>query len=284
MNSSEETSDEYDIQDKNTRLYFHRRNLLKSALLLTSGAIMTTNPLSARAQDTDERLDVDSFLRTGQVANPMGVSSQAGKSKPQTGVFLREGSEVNRDSRSGLVSAEIVVGSTSSDPISLVTSYISPWSLASGTVFDVECRDAKTGDGAFLAVTEGTKGKLLTDIPSSFFLEQIMKPTGRFSFYGSPTDVKLKKDTMVNNYRFIELNFSTLSQSTQTEIPRKAIIATTIVPGTENAVMLVGSATSSRWKKGAEEAVTKTVESFRVAAAPKTSMKVRAKSSRSEIV
>jgi hypothetical protein len=33
--------------------------------------------------------DVDDFLRTGGVAMPMGVSGQAGKSKPETGVFLR---------------------------------------------------------------------------------------------------------------------------------------------------------------------------------------------------
>merc|ERR1712232_1331389 len=203
----------------------------------------------ASADPNGEGVNVEDFLKTGMVQQPMGVSGQAGKMKPETGVVLREGSQVARDARSGNVLAEILVG-TSTDLTPVVASYSSPWPLASGSVFDVECRDAKTGDGAFLAVTESTKGKKLGDIPNSFFLDQVMKPTGRFSFYGSPTDVKVKKDKIVDDYRYVELSFSNLSQSTMTEIPRNAIIATTIVPGTENAVMLIGSSTASRWKKG----------------------------------
>lgn len=34
-------------------------------------------------------IDVDDFLQTGVVANPMGVSGQAGKPRPVTGVVLR---------------------------------------------------------------------------------------------------------------------------------------------------------------------------------------------------
>ena len=42
---------------------------------------------AAAVQDS---LDVDSFLRNGQdIGGNMGVSSQAGKSRPETGVFLR---------------------------------------------------------------------------------------------------------------------------------------------------------------------------------------------------
>jgi hypothetical protein len=36
-----------------------------------------------------DTLDIDNFLRYGQVSNPMGVSGQAGKSRPETGVILR---------------------------------------------------------------------------------------------------------------------------------------------------------------------------------------------------
>lgn len=257
-----------------------RRGMLQS----TAAAILAINSgtiLEASAADPDS-MNVDDFLKSGFVSQPMGVSGQAGKSKPETGVVLREGNDVARDSRSGTVSAEILVG-PSSDPTAVLTSFKSPWPLATGTVFDVECRDAGTGDGAFLAVTKGTKGKALGDLPNSFFLDQVTKSTGRFSFYGEPTDVKVKKSTLSDDYRFVELSFSTLSQSTMTEIPRKAIIASTIVPGTENAVMLIGSATASRWKKGAGDSVTKTVESFRAVAAPKSSMKLRAKQTRESL-
>ena len=42
---------------------------------------------AAAVQDS---LNVDSFLRNGQdLGGNMGVSSQAGKSRPETGVFLR---------------------------------------------------------------------------------------------------------------------------------------------------------------------------------------------------
>jgi hypothetical protein len=39
--------------------------------------------------ENPEGMDVNSFLRKGQVQNPMGVSGQAGKSKPQTGIIFR---------------------------------------------------------------------------------------------------------------------------------------------------------------------------------------------------
>ena len=101
-----------------------------------------------------------------------------------------------RDSRTGNVLAEIVLGDRA-DLSAVLVSFSSPWPLAKGTVFDVECRDAKTGDGAFLSVTEKTDGKSMEDIPSSFFLDQLFAPTGRFSFYGSPTNIKIKKSEVI---------------------------------------------------------------------------------------
>jgi len=212
---------------------------------------------------------------------PMGVSGQAGKSRPENGVVLRDGTDVSRNTKSGDVLAEILLSASSTDPTAILTSFSSPWPLATGSLFDVECRDSKTGDGAFIAVSQKASGKSIQDLPSSFFLSRIFSPSGRFSFYGAPTDVKVRKSYAVEsnpNYRFIELSFSTLSQSTQTEIPRNAILVASIPPGTDEAVMMVGSATATRWRKaGAEDAVRKTAESFRVEPAPKTNLKVRAK-------
>ena len=146
-------------------------------------------------------------------------------------------------------------------------------------MFDVECRDSKTGDGAFLSVTESTKGKGLADLPSSFFLDQLFAPTGRFSFYGSPTNIKVKTSEMVGNNRVIKFSFSNLSQSTNAEIPRTAVMVATIpTPEADQAVMLIGSATTNRWKnQGSEQKVVATIDSFNASPSPKTSMKVRAK-------
>ena len=234
----------------------------------------------ALAETTPESLDVENFIRTGVVANPMGVSGQAGKSRPETGVILREGSDVLRDSRTGDVLAEILLD-TPDGKSPYLASYSSPWPLAKGTVFDIECRDAKTGDGAFISVTTSTGGKSMSDLKDSFFVDQLFAPTGRFSFYGPPTDVKLQKSIREGDKMTMDLSFSTVSQATQTEIPRKARLVATIPAGSNQAVMLVASSSANRWKKSdVERGVTQAIDSFRAIPAPKTSLKTRGKERR----
>ncbi|KAL9181345.1 hypothetical protein ACHAXT_010150 [Thalassiosira profunda] len=247
-----------------------RRGFMSQAAIAISGAVAL--PRVAGAD-----VDTEDFIKTGMVSMPMGVSGQAGKAKPVTGVVLREGSEVSRDGR-GSVLAEILVGGKSSDPTPVLATFSSPWPLAKGGLFDVECRDASTGDGAFLTVAKG-KGKGIADLPKTFFTESLFSSTGRFSFYGAPTDVKVKKSDVDGQYRILEIVFSNLSQSTNAEIPRTAVVAATIPEGTDDVVMLVGSATSNRWKRGAEKAVRDTVGSFKATLAPTSGMKVRAKGS-----
>jgi hypothetical protein len=140
----------------------------------------------------------------------------------------------------------------------------------------VECRDSKTGDGAFLAVTSDVGGKSLADLKDSFFSKSIFSSTGRFSFYGQPTDIKLKTSEVKGDYRIMDISFSTLSQSTQTEIPRKGRVIATIPSGSSQAVMLVGSASAIRWKKGSDKLVASTMDSFKAVAAPQTSLRMRA--------
>uniref|UniRef100_A0A7S4EQN6 PsbP C-terminal domain-containing protein n=1 Tax=Pseudo-nitzschia australis TaxID=44445 RepID=A0A7S4EQN6_9STRA len=235
-------------------------------------------PVNANAMDTT---DVDDFLRTGGVAMPMGVSGQAGKSKPETGVLIREGTEISRDSKSGNVLAEILVkqkGSSNGDLMAVVTSFQSPWSLATGAVYDVECRDTKTGDGAFLAVSPSLSGGSLADAKDQFLIKSLFGPRGRFSFYGQPTDVKVKKSTLSadGSYKILDVNFSTLSQATQSEVPRKSRIIATLPKGSDQVVMLVGSSSATRWSKGSEKTVGAAVDSFRATAAPQTNLKLRA--------
>ncbi len=240
---------------------------VKASAAVTAGLVAHIQ--SANALDTED------FLKTGQVSMPMGVSGQAGKAKPVTGIVLREGSDVSRDSK-GNVLAEILLGK-SSDPMPVLATFTSPWPLATGTVFDVECRDASSGDGAFLTVAKGKDGKSVEDLSKSFFVDNLFKSTGRFSFYGAPTDIKVKKSEMNGPYRMLEITFSNLSQSTNAEIPRNALVAATIPEGTNDVVMLVGSATATRWRKGSEKAVRETVGSFKATLAPKGGLKVRAK-------
>jgi hypothetical protein len=243
--------------------------------------------------------DVDEFLRTGMVPNPMGVSGQAGKSRPVTGVVLREGSEVTRDSRTGSVLAELLLqpsvsSSSGGDVVPVVASFASPWPLATGSVFDVECRDPATGDGAFLQVTQPQKDDsvLLSD---SFLMGQLAAPTGRFSLYGAPTDVRVRDSRTVvtpssstsfssdddsgagaPHYKMLDVSFSIVSQSTQTELPRRALVVATVPRGTKQAVMLVTSGAAGRWaNKGVAEAARKVAESFAAVPAPPTKLRIR---------
>jgi len=248
---------------------------------VVTGGLATTIGITvgaSKARAVQDSLDIENFLRTGiDAGGGMTVSSQTGKSRPITGVVLRDGSDVLQAS-DGQVSAEILTG-TRDKLKAVLVSFDSPkWKLETGPVFDVECRDGKTGEGVFLAVTQATGGKSIDQLPSSFFLERLFEPTGRFSFYGAPTDIKVKKSSMVGNKRYIEVAFSNLSQSTNAEIPRKALLVAIIPEGSENAVMLVGSSTTSRFNKGgAKESIQQTIDSFRAVPAPKTNLKLRPK-------
>lgn len=212
---------------------------------------------------------------------PMGVAGQAGKAKPETGVLLREGTDISRDSKSGNVLAEILVqqagNADKEDFMAVVTSFQSPWPLATGMVYDVECRDSKTGDGAFVAVTPPISGGSLADVKDQFLIKSLFGPRGRFSFYGQPTDIKVKKSTMDDSglYKILDVSFSTLSQATQTEVPRRSKIIATLPKGSDQAVMLVGSASSTRWQKGADKTVGDAVSSFKATVAPPSSFKLR---------
>ena len=266
------------------RAISRRRLLDASVILTTSIAAASSNPPSAHAAAaaTQDSLDTAEFLRTGvDGGGNMGVSSQAGKSRPQTGVVFRDGTDVLQGRGTGLggeVSAELLIG-TKARPTSVLVSFAAPYKLETGSVFDVECRDGKTGDGAFLAVTGPAGGRSLGELPPSFFLERLFDPTGRFSFYGPPTDVRVRKSAMLgDDKRMLEITFSNLSQSTNAEIPRNAVLVATIPKGADNAVMLVASSNSSRWRRGGGEArAMDIVGSFRAVPAPKTSMKLRAK-------
>ena len=149
--------------------------------------------------------------------------------------------------------------------------------LATGSTYDVECRDGSTGDGAYLAVSADVKGKSIGELSNQFFQDQLFSSTGRFSFYGAPTDVKVVKSAMNGNYKTMDINFSILSQSTGAEVPRKARVIATIPEGASQAVMLIGSASALRWKKGTDQKIASTIESFRAIPAPQTSLRLRAK-------
>jgi hypothetical protein len=127
----------------------------------------------------------------------------------------------------------------------------------------------------------------VSTISDDYIVQQLMQPTGRFSTYGEPTDVKVKNSRIVQGnkdsngtatyYKELDLSFATLSQATQTELPRRARVRATVPMGTNQAVLLVTSAAASQWKTRTETLATKVMESFVAVPAPTTGLKVRAK-------
>ena len=84
------------------------------------------------ASAVQDSLDVDAFLRKGvDIGGGMGVSSQAGKSRPETGVYLRDGTDVSRNKKTGDVNAEIILNGTNGEKMAVFVSYSSPkqWPL-----------------------------------------------------------------------------------------------------------------------------------------------------------
>jgi hypothetical protein len=93
---------------------------------------------------------------------------------------------------------------------------------------------------------------LLSD---SFLAGQLTSPTGRCSLYGAPTDVRLRDSRTfavtsaeqgqrgsaagVQQYMVMDVSFMIVSQSTQAEFPRRALVVATVPRGTRRAVMLV---------------------------------------------
>lgn len=149
--------------------------------------------------------------------------------------------------------------------------------LAKGSVFDVECRDSSTGDAAFLQVTANVKGATISELKDTFFLNQLLSSTGRFSFYGPPTSVKLISSQQKGDYRIMDISFSTISQATQTEIPRRARLAATIPGGASQAVMLIASSSAVRWKKGSSTTIVSVIDTFQAIPAPQSGLKLRGK-------
>jgi len=121
----EDTDTQQQATSITRKTFFSRTSAFTSAFVLAQEGVFTAKPAFADIYEEE-------FLKTGRVAVPMGVSGQAGKSRPETGIFLRDGTEVSRDTKTGNVLAEIVLDNASSasdDPIAVLVTFTCPWSL-----------------------------------------------------------------------------------------------------------------------------------------------------------
>lgn len=145
--------------------------------------------------------------------------------------------------------------------VAITASFDSAWPLAKGMYYDVESR-SKSGDGAFMQVAGLPEGKTLESLPKSFFTNNILSAAGRYGAFGAPTDVKVLSSSTEGAKRVFDITFNALSPGQQ-EAPRRALVAAIQPEGSASVVMLVGGATSGRWK-ATEPAVRKAISSFKV--------------------
>lgn len=84
---------------------------------------------TVRQERLVDSFDVDNYLKTGFVNNPMGVSGQAGKSRPETGVVLRDGSEASQDGNGNVLAEILLKDAATGQPIPVLATFTSPWPL-----------------------------------------------------------------------------------------------------------------------------------------------------------
>jgi len=205
---------------------------------------------------TRPALAEEAYFETGGSRLASGVS---GKPRPETGCILLEQVQASGSAKAPTISAELVTNGG----VSATVAFDSAWPVARGTFFDVEARSPE-GDSAYVHVRKLPSDKDVMSVPATYLTSSVFNKFGRFSAYGPPTDVSVLTDVTKGQARFIEIKFSVLSAS-GSDSPRRGLIAALQPVGSNDAVMLVSSATASRWKKSGAEATTRqAAESFRV--------------------
>lgn len=197
----------------------------------------------------------------------ISATTMSGKTRPDLGLVLIEAPSVVGNT----INAEVLL----SDGLIATTAFDTKWPIAEGAYYDVEAK-TRDGDAAFLQIQKCTQGKSLATLPKSFFTGAILGVDGRYGAYGAPTDIKVLadsgKDSGSPDLRTLELTFDTLTPGATT-IGRKAVVSAIQPKGSADILMLVSSASASRWKKPDIEAEARAAaKSFRVVATRSTSM------------
>jgi hypothetical protein len=201
-----------------------------------------------------------------------------GKTKPETGVVFLEGSEPLQNS-AGIVSAELLLvpdsGRSSERPRPVRVEFSAPWPLLSGSA-GLEARDLQTSESAFVQVVNGVSALPPSNAAAKeLLLKTVFSSQGKFSAYGSPMDVKVRKietgggvndddnDAVaaVTSPALYSVSFTTFTPGLR-ESERQAAIGCRLV-GT-SLVMLVAGTTAQRFRSQQElmERVASSLQAF----------------------
>jgi hypothetical protein len=197
-------------------------------------------------------------FRLHQVLAFEGGVGGLGKTKPSTGVNLREGSAPIQN-KQGIVSAEIIGGT--GNPI--LVQFQTPWPLLATTA-GLEARDLLNSESAFVQVVpnikEGTTGKAL----NAAIIGNLFSSKGKYGAYGEPTDIKIR--TLDTSSGLLSISFTAYTPAMR-ESERKLYV--NIQFAEDSLVMLVTGTTLQRFKSQ-EEMLRQVADSFVVISAPKS--------------
>ena len=134
------------------------------------------------------------------------------------------------------------------------------WSLSKGPNLDV--RDVRTSDSAFLLVADLPNGKSIDKLPRAFYTDLIFAPEGKYGAYGGVDDFSISKATwaLISStspsggaeqvYRQFDLSFNALTYNANT-VNRRAKVTATALGG--SVFVLVTSCLGSRYDKASGE-------------------------------
>jgi hypothetical protein len=187
-----------------------------------------------------------------------------GKTKPDTGVILREGSAPIQNSK-GFVTAEIV--SDRGNPI--LVEFQAPYPLLGTT--SLQARDLQQPESAFVQVIgSNTKKPTSNKALNALLTDNIFGSQGKFGAYGSPTDVKISPASNAEDNILYKATFTTYTPG-MLESNRKILLNCQWCDDDSTLVVLVVGTTAARFKSQ-EATLTKIASSLVAIDAPKTGL------------
>mmetsp|Transcript_7837 Transcript_7837/g.11365 ORF Transcript_7837/g.11365 Transcript_7837/m.11365 type:complete len:254 (-) Transcript_7837:50-811(-) len=187
-----------------------------------------------------------------------------GKTKPETGVVLREGSAPIQN-REGIVTAEIV----SNKGNLILVEFKTPYPLLSSTT-GLEARDLQKPDSAFVQVISGVPSNTEKKAVTRALSENILGSKGKFGAYSVPTDIKFRETEVPNLYK---ATFTAYTPAMR-ESERTILVQCKWVDEGETLVALVVGTTMVRFKSE-QKTLANIAESFVAIDAPKTQLAVK---------
>lgn len=236
--------------------------LLRFALLPFVALALQTTPSRRQFLSTAATVPLI-VLPSATLAFEGGVGG-LGKTKPQTGVVLREGSAPIQN-KQGIISGEILT--VKSNPI--LVEFQTPYPLLTSSA-GLEARDLQQPESAFVQVIEGvsssgTNGKALYKV----LTESILGSKGKYGAYGEPVDIKFSKASADGPDNILKATFTTFTPAMR-ESERKILLNCQYC-GDNTLVVLVTGTTVARFKTQ-EKVLMDISKSFVALDAPKSGL------------